>query len=147
MLSSLRTNLRSSLRSSVRAYSVTNTVGENVEDKIDKITANQYGLIANNYLDSLSDTLEELSESFPQLDVELNQGILTLDVPPHGSYVINKQPPNKQIWLSSPVSGPFRYDLIGNKWITLRDNSALTTLLQKELSQLLEKEIDLNLDN
>jgi hypothetical protein len=22
----------------------------------------------------------------------------------HGTYVINKQPPNKQIWLSSPVS-------------------------------------------
>lgn len=29
-----------------------------------------------------------------------------------GTYVINKQAPNKQIWLSSPVSGPKRYDYI-----------------------------------
>ena len=28
-----------------------------------------------------------------------------------GTYVINKQTPNKQIWLSSPISGPKRYDL------------------------------------
>jgi frataxin len=28
----------------------------------------------------------------------------------HGTYVINKQTPNRQVWLSSPVSGPFRYD-------------------------------------
>lgn len=27
-----------------------------------------------------------------------------------GTYVINKQPPNQQIWLSSPTAGPFRFD-------------------------------------
>ncbi len=30
-------------------------------------------------------------------------GVLTLDLGQQGTYVINKQPPNKQIWLSSPV--------------------------------------------
>lgn len=35
--------------------------------------------------------------------------MLSLVLPPNGTYVINKQPPNKQIWLSSPVSGPDRY--------------------------------------
>ncbi len=34
-------------------------------------------------------------------------GVLTLRLGPRGTYVINKQPPNKQIWLSSP----FRYYL------------------------------------
>lgn len=29
-----------------------------------------------------------------------------------GTYVLNKQPPNKQIWLSSPISGPKRYDWV-----------------------------------
>ncbi len=29
-------------------------------------------------------------------------GVLTLNLAEHGTYVINKQPPNKQIWLSSP---------------------------------------------
>lgn len=31
-------------------------------------------------------------------------GVLTLKLDEHGTYVINKQPPNKQIWLSSPIS-------------------------------------------
>lgn len=65
---------------------------------------------------------------------------------PAGSYVINKQPPNKQIWLSSPVSGPKRYDWVllsesmhdkegtgAGDWVYLRDMSTLADLLRKEL--------------
>jgi len=71
---------------------------------------------------------------------------LTLVFPPIGTYVINKQPPNKQIWLSSPVSGPKRYDWVvlgesqnekedGGKaeWVYLRDGSTLSNLLEKEV--------------
>jgi frataxin len=37
-------------------------------------------------------------------------GVLNITYPPNGTYVLNKQPPNKQIWLSSPISGPKRFD-------------------------------------
>lgn len=60
--------------------------------------------------------------------------------------MINKQPPNFQIWLSSPVSGPKRYDwvMMGENmhekegggvgdWVYLRDGSSMTDLLRKEL--------------
>lgn len=63
-----------------------------------------------------------------------------------GTYVINKQPPNKQIWLSSPLSGPKRFDWVVTgeglnqkegggmgDWIYLRDGSSLTDLVRKEL--------------
>lgn len=30
-------------------------------------------------------------------------GVLTMQLGSHGTYVINKQTPNKQIWLSSPI--------------------------------------------
>lgn len=30
-------------------------------------------------------------------------GVLNLRLAGHGTYVINKQPPNKQIWFSSPT--------------------------------------------
>ena len=30
-------------------------------------------------------------------------GVVTLKLGEHGTYVLNKQPPNRQIWLSSPV--------------------------------------------
>lgn len=64
--------------------------------------------------------------------------------------MLNKQPPNKQIWLSSPVSGPKRYDYVSGSevngvaaggednekkgdWVYLRDGSSLTELLREEL--------------
>jgi frataxin len=60
--------------------------------------------------------------------------------------VLNKQPPNKQIWLSSPISGPKRYDYVissegqdakegtgAGEWVYLRDSSTLTELLEREL--------------
>lgn len=59
---------------------------------------------------------------------------------------MNKQPPNKQIWLSSPITGPKRYDWVVygesmhqkadggiGDWIYLRDGSSLTQLIRKEL--------------
>jgi len=62
-----------------------------------------------------------------------------------GTYVINKQPPNKQIWLSSPTSGPKRFDWVVIRegqdqkqgtaradWIYLRDGSSLTEVLRQE---------------
>lgn len=33
----------------------------------------------------------------------IQSGVLTLTLGVNGTYVINKQPPNKQIWLSSPI--------------------------------------------
>ena len=63
-------------------------------------------------LESLCEHLETIIDDNPKLseaDVTLASGVLTLVLPnPFGTYVINKQSPNKQIWLSSPQSGPFR---------------------------------------
>lgn len=49
--------------------------------------------------------------------------------------MINKQPPNKQIWLSSPVSGPKRYDWDdgSEEWVYSRDGSSLRGLLKEEV--------------
>lgn len=76
----------------------------------------------------------------------LQAGVLTLNMPEDRTYVINKQPPNKQIWLSSPISGPKRYDFVvtgegqdskedtgSGQWIYLRDGSSLDDLLESEV--------------
>lgn len=60
--------------------------------------------------------------------------------------MLNKQPPNKQIWLSSPVSGPKRFDYVvtgesmnqkegagEEDWVYLRDGTSLAEVLRKEL--------------
>lgn len=79
---------------------------------------------------------------------------MTLNTP-QGTYVLNKQPPNQQIWISSPISGPKRYDWVlsrgegqhqkegsemdvegdlrGGEWVYLRDGSTLSELLKREL--------------
>jgi frataxin len=77
--------------------------------------------------------------------------VLTITCPPNGTYVINKQPPNKQIWLSSPISGPKRYDYVlagegqnekegggTGEWIYLRDGTNMTELLSKELGLVID---------
>jgi len=65
-------------------------------------------------MDVLHERLESLVEEYsPEgsngWEVEYSSGVLTLSLGPHGTYVINKQPPNQQIWLSSPFSGPMRF--------------------------------------
>lgn len=73
-------------------------------------------------------------------------GVLNVTFPAIGTYVINKQPPNKQIWLSSPLSGPKRYDYVVfgegqnqkedtavGDWVYLRDGSTMNDLFAAEL--------------
>lgn len=75
----------------------------------------------------------------------IKAGVLKINFP-DGTYVINKQPPNKQIWLSSPKSGPKRYDYIimgdgqtdkqdtaVGEWFYLRDNTTMADLLRDEI--------------
>ena len=78
------------------------------------IDSNQYLKLTNETLESINDRFSELIEDYESLsggDTTLSDGVLTVKLNVHGTYVINKQTPNKQIWLSSPVSGPYRYDI------------------------------------
>jgi len=71
-------------------------------------------------------------------------GVLNLSLPPHGHYVVNKQPPNQQIWISSPISGPSRFGYSGSTsgggtWVHhRREGVTLGVLLDKEIKDILE---------
>jgi len=67
-------------------------------------------------------------------------GVMTLQVPPHGTFVINKQPPNQQIWISSPLSGPARFGYSPEGvWVHHRkEGISLGALLKTELRSLIE---------
>ena len=62
------------------------------------------------------------------------------------AFVLNKQTPNKQLWLSSPISGPQRYELAdrsGDEWLQVRSRQNLTSLLETEFNQhFVEAEMD-----
>ncbi|GAA5883087.1 hypothetical protein JCM16303_006083 [Sporobolomyces ruberrimus] len=120
-----------------------------------------YARISESTMDSLTEYLESHLESVPSLDpasidIEYStsqcrkSGVLTVNLGPEkGTYVINKQPPNKQIWLSSPLSGPKRYDFDPKKkvWFYARDGSTMHGLLNEELRSLLKDEtVDVELE-
>lgn len=101
-------------------------------------------------METLLDSLEQLVDSLadPTCEVEYSSGVLTLQLGSKGTYVINKQPPNKQIWLSSPFSGPKRYDysLERKVWYYNRDGRLLDDLLNEELTRELDREVRIQLD-
>lgn len=119
-----------------------------------KNTANEiklhYEKISNETLESLTERLDELSDELDdqisnEYDVSFSNGVLNLKLgPEHGTYVINKQTPNLQIWLSSPISGPKRFDFIDNTWIYKRTGESLHALLTKELSDIFKTSIDMS---
>ncbi|XP_049870257.1 frataxin homolog, mitochondrial isoform X2 [Pectinophora gossypiella] len=105
--------------------------------------------ICNETLESLCDYFEQLVDETPDLkgaDVTYSDGVLTVVLgPQYGTYVINRQTPNKQIWLSSPVSGPKRYDLVlkdGGYWVYKHDGIPLHRLLQNEISKIVKNKVE-----
>ncbi|PNJ81434.1 FXN isoform 5, partial [Pongo abelii] len=88
----------------------------------------------------LFDEFEEIRNFGPP-----RSGVLTVKLGGDlGTYVINKQTPNKQIWLSSPSSGPKRYDWTGKNWVYSHDGVSLHELLAAELTKALKTKLDLS---
>uniref|UniRef100_A0A804LT49 ferroxidase n=1 Tax=Zea mays TaxID=4577 RepID=A0A804LT49_MAIZE len=99
----------------------------------------EFHKLADETIHDLLEKLEEYGDSIQMdgFDIEYGNQVLTLRLGDLGTYVINKQTPNKQIWLSSPVSGPSRFDwdATANGWIYKRTGVNLVRLLEKEIGQ------------
>ncbi|XP_075217319.1 frataxin [Lycorma delicatula] len=107
----------------------------------------EYDKFCNETLESLYDYFEDVVEGCEHIrgcDVTFNDGVLTIQLGEHGTYVINRQTPNRQIWLSSPSSGPKRYDYVKNKkcWIYRHDNRSLHDILQEEISKITKNKLN-----
>uniref|UniRef100_A0A8R1HHG7 ferroxidase n=1 Tax=Caenorhabditis japonica TaxID=281687 RepID=A0A8R1HHG7_CAEJA len=106
------------------------------------LSQNEYETAANQTLDRLSDYFDQIADNYPvseQFDISHAMGVLTVAVSKSiGTYVINKQSPNQQIWLSSPMSGPKRYDLEETgRWTYSHDGEPLDDLLNREFRKIL----------
>ncbi|XP_068208050.1 frataxin, mitochondrial-like [Palaemon carinicauda] len=104
--------------------------------------------VSEETLESLTEFLDELveTEECPiDADVLYSTGVLTLNLGEVGTYVINKQSPNKQIWFSSPFSGPKRYDFNNGTWVYKHDGICLHDCLSDELSKIFKRNIDMSM--
>ena len=106
-----------------------------------------------------TDDDNDVDEDIPE--VNYASGVLTIYLPPHGTYVINKQTPNQQIWWSSPMSGPrrYEYDEKRKRWVNSRvvdvssaedvgdvsysEEDTLGGILNKEFKELFNHSLDL----
>ncbi|KAF2724145.1 Frataxin, partial [Polychaeton citri CBS 116435] len=121
------------------------------------VSDEEYHQHADEFMNLLHDEAEAIQETREDVEVEYASGVLSVTFPPNGSYVINKQPPNKQIWVSSPLSGPKRYDWVVRgegmhqkegagvgDWVYLRDGTSLPELLRKELGITIDVQRDVD---
>ena len=100
--------------------------------------------------DKVMDILTEKCDEFfdltsDEFDYKTASGVLTIDFGAKiGTFVINKQAPNQQIWLSSPISGPNHYDWdsTSKQWISSKDKHSLSSLLQTEFSKVTNTDIN-----
>ncbi|KAL5222017.1 hypothetical protein ABZP36_026730 [Zizania latifolia] len=108
---------------------------------------NEYHKLADETIHSLLGKLEEYGDSLQMdgFDIDYGNQVLTLRLGELGTYVVNKQTPNRQIWLSSPVSGPSRFDWDASTkdWIYRRTGANLVLLLQKEIGELCGTPVEL----
>ena len=114
-----------SMRSRVAAAGATRSASSAAGD--------DYVALADECLDAILEKADELSDERDDVEAELSSGVLTLKIAGAGTWVINKQVPNRQLWLSSPVSGPCRYEYVEGTWTHTRDGSSLSELLEREL--------------
>lgn len=94
--------------------------------------------IAEQLLLELANKIESQDHEY-QIDVDYSNEVLTLDIDDN-IFVVNKQSPAREIWLASPVSGPYHFKEEKGQWID-KDNNNLHNILSRELSNLINKSI------
>lgn len=102
-----------------------------------------FGLIMNdatfvrfvtNYLDTL---LEKIETSYwSVVDCELSEGVLKVQAETDEIFIINRNIPRQELWLSSPFSGGAHFTYSQEQWLNTRTQEPFEPLLFKELDQL-----------
>lgn len=96
------------------------------------MTDNEYHQKVDAILLHLEESLDEVVEV--DLDYEYSGGILTIDFPNNTKIIINKQPPNQQIWVATKYDG-HHFDLIDENWIDNRTGKEFWALISEAASK------------
>ena len=98
---------------------------------------------AGDTLARLMDRIEDAAGDAAEVDLE--DGVLTVELESGGSYLLNRHAPSGELWLSSPVSGAghFAWNAEAQSWRDRRGGGDLVERLERELSQALGRTLTL----
>ncbi|TYZ53197.1 hypothetical protein PybrP1_002755 [[Pythium] brassicae (nom. inval.)] len=119
--------------SPARAFSA--APGGGTAPPVDAEDENRFLELADTMLHDILSWIDGVEEMLEESDISLSQGVLKIDLGEGGTWVLNRQIPNRQIWWSSPISGPrrYEYDAASGTWRNTRDGSELMELLRNEI--------------
>jgi CyaY protein len=95
------------------------------------MSADNFSFLASQMISYISDQIED-QDAGGVIEVDYLGDILKLTTS-RGEYVINKHSAAKEIWLASPISGPYHFYHYNNKWIN-KNSIELLSLLEEELN-------------
>ena len=100
--------------------------------------------MADKQLQTIFDSCCELEDRGLDIEVSMDQGVLNLESDGFGTWVINKQAPNQQLWWSSPLSGPMRFEYNCDKdlWCATKTEVTINGILASEFMETLGVEVD-----
>ncbi len=86
-------------------------------------------------VDLLLEAIENaLEQADADIDSEINAGILTLEFTNRSKVIVNRQTPNREIWVAAK-SGGFHFHFDGAVWRDTRTNESLESLLSRVISE------------
>ncbi|PKR47747.1 iron donor protein CyaY [Thalassospira marina] len=90
--------------------------------------------LADETIENISDVIDDAAGDV--IDVDLEAGILTIELDSGEQFIINKHALNRQIWMSSPVSGASHYDYDEDteSWRSTRGATTLHEQLAADLA-------------
>jgi iron donor protein CyaY len=94
--------------------------------------------LASNTLTYITNVIETKDKECV-VEVDYLSDILKIETS-KGPFIINKHSAAGQIWLASPISGPYHFSPLGSKWIN-RDQFDLFDILNTELKQFVDIEL------
>ena len=100
---------------------------------------NKFIELATDTLIKITDTVEEHDpDGIAQIEYE---GEIIKIIFDNKHYVLNKHNGMKEIWLVSPISGPYHFSYIDGKWVNKKNHTIilLDDLLTDEFSKFLNK--------
>ncbi|KAL9275055.1 Frataxin, mitochondrial-like protein, partial [Drosera capensis] len=105
-----------------------NVGGPAAVDYSSMLEEDEFHKLADSTIHGLLEKLEEYGDhiQIDGFDIDYGNQVLTIRLGDMGTYVLNKQTPNRQLWLSSPVSGPSRFDWdsYAGAWVYRRNKRA-----------------------